>query len=137
MFTRFGSLLGADNYVQLALSKLGRNASPLFAADVVEGKNSITYALDVPGVKLAVIDVSVTDDTLCVTAERQESKTSDTDHTHTSERASGKYQRSFRLPSKVNQDSIETTLQGGVLTMKFSKKADSKLLKKVKIHQLS
>ena len=134
-------LLRPDNAIQFALSKLARGAflspNPLFAVDIVEGDKSITYSFDMPGVKLADINVSVTDDSLSVKAERRETRNLDTEFSHVVERTRGKYERIFPLSAKIDQDSIETTLQQGVLTIKFAKKSDAKLPKKVKIQQLS
>lgn len=87
------------------------------AAEVLDGPEAYTIALDLPGVDKASIDVKATDRTLVISAERQPSNAPNPKGPLISEIRYGIWSRSFRFPSGINRDGLEAHYRDGVLTV--------------------
>lgn len=86
------------------------------AAEVLDGPEAYTIALDLPGVDKASIDVKATDRTLVISAERQPSAPPP-QAPLISEIRYGTWSRSFRFPGGINRDGLEAHYRDGVLTI--------------------
>lgn len=79
-------------------------------ADIYEGEHDFQIVLDVPGVSKGNVNVSVEQDTLTVTAERNVGRPEAT-----------RFKRMFTLPKTVELDKVSATLSNGVLELSLPK----------------
>jgi HSP20 family protein len=88
------------------------------ALDVIERKDAYLFALEVPGVDPAAIDISFEQNVLTVRGNKplgfELSKESDV-RVHGAERVSGTFERSVRLPEFVDSANISAEFRHGVL----------------------
>ncbi len=98
------------------------------AAEVHDGPEAYTIALELPGVDKASIDVKATDRTLVISAERRRHGATAPSSEATepsqaqpapllSEIRYGTWSRSFRFPGGINRDGLEAHYRDGVLTV--------------------
>ena len=88
-----------------------------------EENNSFFVEIDLPGVKLEEVDVTLEDNTLRIKAERK-LPTGERKYWH-QERSFGKVQRVITLPDVVDPESIEAELREGVLSLKLTKRPEA------------
>jgi len=94
--------------------------------DVKETKDGYVFHADLPGVKEADLDVSLTGNILSVNGHRESQHREEQDHYYTMERTYGEFSRSFVLPEGADPDSIKAELKDGVLDIRLSKKPEVK-----------
>ena len=82
------------------------------------------YEIDVelPGVAEADIELTVEDHTLTVTGEKKVVREEKGRTYYFSERAYGRFRRSFRLPTDADLDKIHATHKDGVLSIKVARR---------------
>jgi len=102
-----------------------------YPVDIREEDGHLIVDAEMPGFKPEEIDVSVADDMLTIRAER----TAETPkgRAHLQERQFTRVQRSFRLPSTVDPDSVDAKLEGGVLHLDM-KASESERVRKIEVH---
>jgi HSP20 family protein len=84
--------------------------------DVVDRGTSLVVQMDLPGVKKEDLDVSLTNNRLCVSGSRPGLDEEDRKSTRFMlERPTGKFERCLQLSSQVREDSVEADLSDGVL----------------------
>ncbi|SEH36655.1 heat shock protein Hsp20 [Halopenitus malekzadehii] len=103
-------------------SGLGREIS----IDVAEDESTVTVTADLPGYDRDDIDVTVSDRTLTIAAERDESVEHSVDEEdaleyHRRERRRRSVSRRVRLPSDVDETAAEAAYFNGVLTVELPK----------------
>eukprot|EP01036_Dinobryon_divergens_P045397 gene45397-60649_t len=81
--------------------------------DLVETGDSYEVHADLPGVKKDMIDVTVSDNTLTVSASKTEEHEEDTDTFHRRERFMGKTRRSIRLPVDADGNTADAKFENG------------------------
>ena len=95
-----------------------------FPVDVRTRGEEIIVRADVPGISKKDLTVTLKDGSLSILGERKcEKKESET--LHQSERTTGTFRRKFKVPEDVDEESIQATLQDGVLELilkRFKKK---------------
>lgn len=106
--------------------------TPVLSADLVEGDDGYSVHVDLPGVDLNDLNVTVQHGVLTIKAERK-AVHEDKSGTHKIERSYGKVQRSLSLPPNAAEDSADAAFVNGVLTIKFAKKAIENTQGKLKI----
>lgn len=84
-----------------------------YPVDIRQEDGHLIVDAEMPGFKNDEIDVSVADDMLTIRAER--SSETPKGRTHLQERHFTRVQRSFRLPSAVDPNSVDAKLEDGVL----------------------
>ena len=90
--------------------------------------------MELPGVKLGDIEVSVHEHTLLIRGEKHTEREEKEQSYFFSEREYGAFQRSFRLPPDANTDAIEASFNDGVLNLQIPKVAEERVIgKKVKV----
>lgn len=89
--------------------------------DVAETDEDVVVTLDLPGYERDDVDVTVTDDTLHVEAERRVEAESEERHYYRRERRRERVDRSVQLPAPVDESSASATLSNGVLTVTLPK----------------
>ncbi len=92
------------------------------AAEVRESADAVSVRLEVPGMEPEQIDVSVVDDILRVSGEKRTERERSRGNYHLTERAYGRFERSFRLPSPVDAERAEADYRHGVLTLRLPKR---------------
>jgi HSP20 family protein len=93
-----------------------QNGERMPAAEVHDGPEAYTIALDLPGVDKTTIDVKATDRTLVISAERQPSAPAPLAPL-IGEIRYGTWSRSFRFPGGIQRDGLEAHYRDGVLTV--------------------
>jgi HSP20 family protein len=89
--------------------------------DVRETDKEFRVSVELPGVTEEDIEVDVDDDLLTVRAEKKEDREIERADQHVTERLYGVFQRSIRLPQSVDPQSVQATLQDGVLQITIPK----------------
>ncbi|MCP4782514.1 MAG: Hsp20/alpha crystallin family protein [Fuerstiella sp.] len=87
------------------------------SVDVSETDDSIEVKTDLPGVRSKDIDIEIRNDYLTVSGKTAEVKTTKEGNGrtyHRTERRTGSFSRSVRLPCEVQEDSVEAELKDGV-----------------------
>jgi len=134
--TRFGNLLekacgsmprGLGRFFEKALREepaKGWAVGPwLAAASLWEDADHFYTEIDVPGVALVDIALTVDKGVLHVTAERK-APTEERTYWH-QERGYGQVERTVQLPETVDAEKIEAELVAGVLKIKLAKRAEA------------
>ena len=101
-----------------------------YPVDINEEDDHLVVDAELPGFKNDEIDVSINDDLLSIQAERSTEPAKG--RPHLQERRFTRVQRTFRLPSAVDPDSIDAKLEGGVLHLEM-KKSESARARKIEV----
>ncbi len=97
------------------------------AVNMVETENDFRLSLDLPGMNKDQIKISLDDRTLTITGERKfEKEASDKNKFLRFERSYGSFQRSFTLPSAVENKEIKAKYNDGVLEVTLPKTPEAK-----------
>ncbi|MCM8779931.1 MAG: Hsp20/alpha crystallin family protein [Candidatus Omnitrophica bacterium] len=112
-------------------ARLSQEATWIPSLDVAEDKDNITIKADLPGVKQADIDVSVSGDILTIRGERKQEQAVKEKKIHRIERFYGVFTRSLTLPDSVDSSKISAVYKDGVLeiTLPKTEKAKPKQIK--------
>ncbi|MGZ3723004.1 MAG: Hsp20/alpha crystallin family protein [Bdellovibrionales bacterium] len=97
----------------------GAEFSP--SCELTEDKANYIVKFDMPGVKKEDINIEVDGRELSVSAERRSEKRSDEKKRHYTEISYGSYQRSFTLPSSIDEKRVGAKFDNGVLTLTVPK----------------
>jgi HSP20 family protein len=100
--------------------------------DVSETEASFIIKAELPGMEAEDINVSISEDLLTIKGEKKKEEEKKGEHYHCSERYHGVFQRSFRLPTRVQTDKIEAAFDKGVLKITLPKSEEAKR-KEIKI----
>lgn len=118
------------------MSSLSRDVDKIFrsdapesfvpAVDIYEEAERFVVQADLPGVDVANIDITVDSDLLTIKGERDSSRPTDDADLQRAERASGRFERSFRLPETASGSGVEADYNRGVLTIAIPKAEQAK-----------
>ena len=100
----------------------------LMPAEVVETADELRFDIEIPGVRLEDIDITLENNVLSITAEKKLERTegrSENDY-RLFERRYGRYQRSFSVPSTVRGEQCDARYDNGVLTLRLPKAEEAK-----------
>lgn len=123
LFNSFGKRFGigeAESFNEY------ENAVWMPLTDIKEDKDNYFVMLDLPGISKEDVKVSYNNGQLSVSGERKQEKETKDAKFHRVERAYGRYYRSFTLPLKVKEDSIEAQFKDGQLTITVPKAEEAK-----------
>ena len=95
------------------------------SVDINESSDTFIITADLPGIKKSDIKVKVEENVLILSAERKIDKTSSNEKYHFSERRSGTFSRSFKLPKSVKEEKITADFDNGVLSIIIPKAEDA------------
>jgi HSP20 family protein len=119
---------------------MGAEWGPLFgpanvpAIDVTAKDPVIHVEADLPGLEPKDIDVSVVDDLLTLKGERKKEQEEKTRNTYRRESRYGAFERSIRLPARVQADRVSASFKQGVLKIDLPVLAeDSDRVKKIAV----
>jgi len=107
----------------LGRGQAGRNEwTP--AVDIHESNEELTFAVELPGIKLEDIEVTAVDGILTIHGERVEERNeAEEGRYHLVERNYGSFMRRFQLPPGVDNEKIEADVEGGMLQVRIPKAA--------------
>ncbi|MDH5563673.1 MAG: Hsp20/alpha crystallin family protein [Nitrospirota bacterium] len=94
--------------------------------NVYEDKDHVAIEVQLPGIDLKDIDLSVKEQTLSLHGERKAETEKSKDGYHIREARYGKFSRSFSLPSTVNPEEAKATYDKGVLMITVPKQEKAK-----------
>jgi HSP20 family protein len=114
-FENFGELQTRFDRVFEDLVADGRRRDWTPALDVITNRDNLVVRADMPGVKPEEIRIQVSDDTLTVSGEHEETKEEKEENFIRRERRYGSFSRSIALPAGVEADKIDATYKDGVL----------------------
>ena len=101
------------------------------SANLFETQDGFTFQMPVPGVKPEDIDITTQQDTVTIKWETKvEVPANATTHWHGFQ--SSQFQQTFTLPSPINSDRVEATINDGVLTLSLPK-AESAKARSIKV----
>ena len=103
------------------------------AVDISETKDAYLVAVELPGVKADDLEITFEDGLLTIQGERRFAHDSAEEKMHRTERYYGAFRRSITLPSHVEADKIEASVQDGVLQILVPKAAEV-LAKRIAVH---
>lgn len=90
------------------------------AVNVWEDQEAVCVELEVPGVKSENLDLSVVGNELTIKVHYPEEKIEGATY-HRRERPVGDFARVLRLPTEVDPNKVEASLENGVLTIRLAK----------------
>jgi HSP20 family protein len=90
------------------------------AVDIFERADGYLVDVELPGVRIEDIEITVEDGLLTIQGERTFAH-DQTDKAHRVERRFGPFNRSITLPSHVKADAIDASVQDGVLMVRVPK----------------
>ena len=103
-------------------------------ADIRELKDVFEITLEVAGLKLEDIEVTLNDNILEIKGQKNQQKLDDEDSKiHRTERAYGSFERKFKVPEMIHEQDIEATMKDGVLSVVLPKKQEHKMESKRRI----
>jgi HSP20 family protein len=96
------------------------------ALDIAERKDAYLVTVELPGVKLDDLQITLEDGLLTIQGERQFAHDAAEEQVHRVERASGAFRRSITLPAHVMADEVEASMEDGVLRILVPKAEEAK-----------
>jgi HSP20 family protein len=104
-----------------------QSTQPVFpAVNVWRGDEAVAVTAELPGVDPAGIDISVKDNVLTITGERQAPQLPEGARWHRNERSFGKFSRTVRLPFAASDDKVEARMSNGVLRIVVGRPEEDK-----------
>ncbi len=109
------------------LRKAGERVAEWVAPRSEAATNGDSYeiTLELPGVSIDDIDISVHDGAMTVQGEKRAERTEEGKTWFFTEREYGAFQRTFRLPADADQSKISASFKDGVLTLKIDKRGEA------------
>ncbi len=114
------------------LRRFGAKVSEYFAptSDAAAPDDAYVVEVELPGVKEEDISVQLHGDMLIVKGDKHSSHEEKNKTYYFSERTYGAFQRTFRLPSDIDDSSIEAVAADGVLTLRIPRRKEVKTAKR-------
>lgn len=95
------------------------------AVDIYEVETAFVLLAEVPGVREEDIGLEITDDLLYLRGGRRTVTEGSSLGYHCLERASGPFERAFRLPSQVDGSAVSASCRDGVLRVNLPKRQEA------------
>jgi HSP20 family protein len=124
-FDRFGG-----DFDLPSLFEEGKSWVPAF--DISETDKEYVVTAEIPGINVKDLDVTLSDGILTVKGEKKQEKEDKGENYHRVERSYGSFERSFRIPEKVEAETVDAAYKDGVLKLTL-KKAETIKPKKIEI----
>lgn len=96
------------------------------AVDISEDNNNFYLNLELPGMKKEDVKVKYEENLLTVTGEKKAEREEKDVNFHRVERSYGKFERSFRVPTRIVSDKIDADFANGILTITLPKAEEVK-----------
>ncbi len=95
-------------------------------ADIVQTDDAVEISIELPGMSMEDIEVSISDDQLTVKGEKKIERQEEKKGYYLSERSYGSIWRTLPLPPGVDATKAEATFKHGVLTIRLPHSAEAK-----------
>jgi HSP20 family protein len=96
------------------------------SVEVTETENSIDVAAELPGMTKEDVEVDLENNVLTIRGEKRQEKEEKDKEQYLLERYYGSFQRSFSLPSPVDESKVKAEFRNGVLKIHLEKSAQAK-----------
>jgi HSP20 family protein len=96
------------------------------ALDIAERKDAYLVTVELPGVKLDDLEITLEDGLLTIQGERHFTDDASDQNFHRVERRYGTFRRSITLPAHVVADEVEASIEDGVLRILVPKAEEAK-----------
>lgn len=96
------------------------------AVDILEGPEHFQIVVELPGMKSEDVNITVENDVLTLTGERQISEPSEQDSFRRVERQYGPFGRRIAIPPRCDSSKIEAGMDNGLLTITVPKVEQAK-----------
>ncbi len=96
------------------------------AIDLYETENELVLKSAIGGVKAENLDISITNDMITITGERQLEEKEEIKKIYYQECFWGRFSRAVILPKEVKSDSATAVIKNGILTIRLPKAGDNK-----------
>ena len=120
----FAHALGLHGQWQSATGASTRAWAP--ALDIAERKDAYLVTVELPGVKLDDLQITLEDGLLTIQGERHFAHDSSEQQFHRVERRYGAFRRAITLPAQVEAEQIEASADNGVLQIVVPKMEEAK-----------
>lgn len=94
--------------------------------DIYETDDALVLQAELPGVSKDEVSVEIQNNTLILRGERKHEVEVKEENYHRVERAYGAFQRSFVLPTMVDQEKAQATFKDGILELRLPKLESAK-----------
>ena len=94
--------------------------------DVSESDTAYRFSAELPGVDQKDVEVTLTHGVMTIKGEKKAETKEEADHFLRAERSYGAFQRSFSLPSDIDEGKVKASFKNGVLTVTVAKKPSAK-----------
>jgi HSP20 family protein len=91
--------------------------------DIYETDDALILKAELPGVSKDDVSIEIHQNTLILRGQRKHEAEVKEENYHRVERAYGSFQRSFMLPTLVDQEHVQATYKDGVLELRLPKSA--------------
>jgi HSP20 family protein len=105
---------------------LGSGSAWTPALDISERKDAYLVTVELPGVKLDDLQITLEDGLLTIQGQRDVANDSSEEQFHRVERSSGAFRRSITLPAHVEADEVNASMEDGVLRILVPKAEEAK-----------
>ncbi len=99
----------------------GHGAVVVPALNVKEDEKTVVVTAELPGIKREDVEISVHDDMLELRGHKAEEQKKEEDNYYLVERNYGSFARRIRLPTEVDSEKAEASMDNGVLTLTLPK----------------
>ncbi|NIR49122.1 Hsp20/alpha crystallin family protein [candidate division KSB1 bacterium] len=96
------------------------------AVDISEDNDNFYLHVELPGLSKQDVHIRYEDGLLSISGEKKDLNENDGLNFHRLERASGKFERSFRLTNEIIRDQIDAHFENGVLSITLPKAEEAK-----------
>ena len=96
------------------------------AVNVWQGDEAVAVTAELAGVEPADIDISVKDNVLTLSGQRNAPEVPEDARWHRNERGYGKFSRAIRLPYAASEDKVEARMTNGVLRVVVGRPEEDK-----------
>ncbi|MGC8976748.1 MAG: Hsp20/alpha crystallin family protein [Candidatus Ratteibacteria bacterium] len=103
-----------------------------FDVDIYQDAENVVIKAEIPGMNKEDINVSLTEDTVTISAKKTEEKKVEKENYLRKEIRTGSFSRSFTLPCAVDREKVKATYKNGILEIVLPKSEKEKA-KEVKV----
>ncbi|MBN2232572.1 MAG: Hsp20/alpha crystallin family protein [Deltaproteobacteria bacterium] len=117
-----------DKLFRTTMNKVGGQSEPRQGhwfppIDLYDCGDDLRLEIELPGVRQEDIELTVEGDVLHLTGRRQAVEAGSRDRIVRLERPTGRFDRHFKLPARVDDQRVDATLAEGVLTVRLIRSA--------------
>jgi HSP20 family protein len=103
------------------LSLMPQSSQWVPPVDILETDDALLVEAELPGINKKDVQLELREGVLTISGERKVESTHKEEKAHRSERAYGRFIRSFSLPVKIDSERAEARMKNGVLEIRLPK----------------